>query len=42
MIEGLVEARKTESLWIGYALATKALKNGLRRLKRRFFVSAIF
>ena len=36
MISGLVSAEKTESLWIGYALATKVLKDDLKWLKRRF------
>ena len=36
MITGLVSAEKTESLWIGYALASKVLKDDLKWLKRRF------
>jgi predicted transposase YdaD len=32
----LVSAEKTESLWIGYALASKVLKDDLKWLKRRF------
>src|SRR5712692_4026411 len=36
MIAGLVSAEKTESLWIGYALASKVLKDDLKWLKRRF------
>jgi predicted transposase YdaD len=36
MISGLVSAEKTESLWIGYALASKVLKDDLNWLKRRF------
>ncbi|HEX9135180.1 MAG TPA: hypothetical protein VF844_23070 [Ktedonobacteraceae bacterium] len=36
MISGLVSAEKTESLWIGYALASKVLKDDLKWLKRRF------
>jgi predicted transposase YdaD len=35
MITGLVSAEKTESLWIGYALASKVLKDDLKWLKRR-------
>ena len=33
---GLVSAEKTESLWIGYALASKVFKDDLKWLKRRF------
>ncbi len=36
MITGLISAEKTESLWIGYALATKVLKDDLKWLRRRF------
>jgi predicted transposase YdaD len=36
MISGLVSAEKTESLWIGYALASKVLKDDLKWLRRRF------
>jgi predicted transposase YdaD len=36
MISGLISAEKTESLWIGYALASKVLKHDLDWLKRRF------
>ena len=36
MITGLVSAEKTESLWIGYALASKVLKDDLKWLRRRF------
>ncbi len=36
MISGLVSAEKPESLWIGYALASKVLKDDLKWLKRRF------
>jgi predicted transposase YdaD len=36
MITGLISAKKTESLWIGYALASKVLKDDLKWLKRRF------
>src|SRR5690348_15319140 len=36
MIAGLVSAEKTESLWIGNALASKVLKDDLKWLKRRF------
>ena len=36
MISGLVSAEKTESLWIGYALASKVFKDDLKWLKRRF------
>jgi len=36
MISGLVSAEKTESLWIGYALASRVLKDDLNWLKRRF------
>jgi flagellar biosynthesis/type III secretory pathway protein FliH len=36
MISGLVSAEKTESLWIGYALASKVLKEDLKWLRRRF------
>ena len=36
MISGLVSAEKTESLWIGYALASRAMKDDLQWLKRRF------
>src|SRR6266852_3829249 len=36
MISGLVSAEKTESLWIGFALASKVLKDDLKWLKRRF------
>jgi predicted transposase YdaD len=36
MITGLVSAEKTETLWIGYALATKVFKDDLKWLKRRF------
>jgi predicted transposase YdaD len=35
MITGLVSAEKTESLWIGYTLASKVLKDDLKWLKRR-------
>jgi predicted transposase YdaD len=38
MITGLVSAEKTESLWIGYALASKVLKDDLNWLRRRFAV----
>jgi predicted transposase YdaD len=38
MIAGLVSAEKTESLWIGYALASKVLKDDLNWLRRRFAV----
>jgi predicted transposase YdaD len=38
MITGLISAEKTESLWIGYALATKVLKDDLKWLRRRFAV----
>jgi predicted transposase/invertase (TIGR01784 family) len=36
MVTRLVEAERTESLWIGYALAAKALTNDLKWLKWRF------
>jgi predicted transposase YdaD len=36
MITGLVSAEKTESLWIGYALASRVLKDDLKWLRRRF------
>jgi predicted transposase YdaD len=36
MISGLISAEKTESLWIGYALASKVLTDDLKWLKRRF------
>jgi len=36
MISGLISAEKTESLWIGYALASKVLIDDLDWLKRRF------
>ncbi len=36
MITGLVSTEKTESLWIGYALASKVLKDDLQWHKRRF------
>jgi predicted transposase YdaD len=36
MISGLVSAEKTESLWIGYALASKVMDDDLKWLKRRF------
>ena len=36
MITGLVSAEKTESLWIGYALASKVMDDDLKWLKRRF------
>ena len=36
MISGLISAEKTESLWIGYALASRVLKDDLKWLKRRF------
>jgi len=36
MITGLVSAEKTESLWIGYALASRVFKDDLKWLKRRF------
>jgi len=36
MITGLVSTEKAESLWIGYALASKVLKDDLKWLKRRF------
>src|SRR6266566_1685304 len=36
MITGLVSAEKTESLWIGYALASKVMQDDLKWLKRRF------
>jgi len=36
MITGLVSAEKSESLWIGYALASRVLKDDLKWLKRRF------
>jgi predicted transposase YdaD len=36
MISGLVSAEKPESLWIGYALASKVLKDDLKWLRRRF------
>jgi predicted transposase YdaD len=36
MISGLISAEKTESLWIGYALASRVLKDDLNWLKRRF------
>jgi predicted transposase YdaD len=35
MITGLVSAEKTESLWIGYTLASKVLKDDQKWLKRR-------
>lgn len=38
MITGLISSEKTESLWIGYALATKVLKDDLKWLRRRFAV----
>lgn len=38
MITGLVSAEKTDSLWIGYALASKVLKDDLQWLRRRFAV----
>ena len=36
MVTRLVEAERTESLWIGYALAAKVLTDDLKWLKRRF------
>lgn len=36
MIDRMVEAEKTESLWMGYMLATKALPDDTLWLKRRF------
>lgn len=36
MITGLISAEKTESLLIGYALASKVLKDDLKWLRRRF------
>jgi predicted transposase YdaD len=36
MMAGLLSAEKIESLWIGYALATKVLKNDLPWLRKRF------
>ena len=36
MVMRLVEAERTESLWIGYALAAKVLTDDLKWLKRRF------
>jgi predicted transposase YdaD len=36
MIGGLIAAEKTESLWIGYALASRVLKDDLNWLRRRF------
>ena len=36
MISGLVSAEKTETLWIGYAIASKVFKDDLKWLKRRF------
>jgi predicted transposase YdaD len=36
MISGLISADKTESLWIGYALASRVLKDDLNWIKRRF------
>jgi hypothetical protein len=30
MISGLISAEKTESLWIGYALASRVLKDDLK------------
>ena len=36
MISGLISADKTESLWIGYALASRVLTDDLNWLKRRF------
>jgi predicted transposase YdaD len=36
MISGLISAEKTESLWIGYALASKVLTDDLNWLRRRF------
>ena len=36
MITGLVSAEQTEALWIGYALASKVLKDDLNWLRRRF------
>ncbi len=36
MITGLISAEKSESLWIGYALASRVLKDDLKWLKRRF------
>ena len=36
MISGLILAEKTESLWIGYALASRVLTDDLKWLKRRF------
>jgi hypothetical protein len=36
MITGLISAEKAESLWIGYALASRVLKDDLKWLKRRF------
>jgi len=42
MIDGLVAAEQTESLWIGYALAAKVMKHDLPWLKRRFAVFSDF
>ena len=36
MISGLISAEKTESLWIGYALASRVLTDDLNWLRRRF------
>ena len=42
MIDGLVAAEQTESLWIGYALAAKVMKHDLSWLRRRFSVLSDF
>ena len=42
MIDGLVAAEQTESLWIGYALAAKVMKHDLSWLRRRFAVFSDF
>src|SRR5437763_4209504 len=42
MITQLVEAEKTESLWIGYALAAKIMNHDLKWLKWRFTMLSDF
>lgn len=42
MIDGLVAAEQTESLWIGYALAAKVMRHDLSWLRRRFAVFSDF
>ena len=42
MIDGLVAAEQTESLWLGYALAAKVMRHDLPWLRRRFAVFSDF